>query len=300
MSGFKKHPQFLELFTTPLHLSRMLTPSTTYPSLSRQSIPIRTTTMVTESDLIGLGRVGCVKRFGDVAVKTANQWPVPHDASEYTMSVYNHMNRTNEESLKSEGRIYQHLVNVEGVLQPFQISDTEIRMRYVRHGSLEKYLNANQATVGKAQLLRWFHDAATIISRVHERRVLVADIAARNFLVNDDLTILLCDFSESVIVPEAENLDAFISEDFLSFKLDIARFGSMIYKTVSGQRYEFYVDTRIETDLEDGGAKAYKEWPTDEQLPNTEGVFLGDIIRRCWLKDGFSKMKEVCTALQSL
>ncbi|KAL5357648.1 kinase-like domain-containing protein [Aspergillus floccosus] len=256
--------------------------------------------MVTESDLIGLGRVGCVKRFGDVAVKTANQWPVAHDASEYTMSVCGHINRTNEESLMSEGRIYQHLAKVEGVLKPFQISDTEIRMPYIRHGSLEKYLNANQATVDIAQLLRWFHEAAEVISRVHERRVIVADIAARNFLVNDDLEILLCDFSESVIIPEGEDLDAFISEDFLSFKLDIARFGSMIYKIVSSQRYEFFVDPRIETDLDEGGAKMYKEWPTDEQLPNTEAVFLGDIIRRCWLKDGFSKMKEVCTALQSL
>ena len=59
--------------------------------------------MDTKPDLIGLGRVGCVMRIGDIAVKTANTWTVPENASEYTSIVYQQTNRTNEESLIHEG-----------------------------------------------------------------------------------------------------------------------------------------------------------------------------------------------------
>lgn len=36
-------------------------------------------------ELIGLGRAGRVMRFGNIAVKTANIWTVPEDASETTV-----------------------------------------------------------------------------------------------------------------------------------------------------------------------------------------------------------------------
>lgn len=38
-----------------------------------------------DSGLIGIGRVGRVMRFGNAAVKTANFWTVPEDASETTI-----------------------------------------------------------------------------------------------------------------------------------------------------------------------------------------------------------------------
>lgn len=91
----------------------------------------------------------------------------------------------------------------------------------------------------------------TIIRRVHERRVLVVDIATRNFLLNENLSLLLCDFTESVIVPDDNYMAEFISEDFVSVKFDIARFGSMVYEIASGGRYEFYVTPEIEADLDD-------------------------------------------------
>ena len=37
------------------------------------------------------------------------------------------------------------------------------------------------------------------IHRVHGQRAIVADIAARNFLANKDLSLQLCDFSESLV-----------------------------------------------------------------------------------------------------
>lgn len=238
-------------------------------------------------------------RIGDIAVKTANKWRVPDNASEYTAILYEQTNRTNEESLIHEGRIYRHLEFVEGVLKPIHISDTEIRMPYISHGSLDRYMSASRTVIGDEQRLAWFQNAADIIYRVHGQRVIVADIAARNFLVNEDLSLQLCDFSESIIIPEDTALDEFISEDFLSIKFDIARFGSMVYEIVSGSRFEFYVNPEIDMDLDDGVAKTYKKWPTSERFPDTSNILLGDIIRKCWLRDGFCSMKDVHVALHS-
>ena len=46
-------------------------------------------------------------------------------------------------------------------------------------------------------------------------------------------------------MPEDRALEGFISEDFLSVKFDIARFGSMVYEIVAGRKYEFYVNPEM-------------------------------------------------------
>lgn len=51
-----------------------------------------------ETTLIGLGRAGRVKRFGNIAVKTANIWTVPKDASETTIIGWEQMVELNKES----------------------------------------------------------------------------------------------------------------------------------------------------------------------------------------------------------
>lgn len=204
------------------------------------------------------------------------------------------------EGLKHEGLVYYHHGHVQGVIKPCQISDTEIQMPYLRQGSLSSCLRANSGSVDNTQRLRWLQEAAHIIRRVHERRVLVADIAARNFLLDENLSLQMCDFTESVILSNDEDMANFVSEDFVSIKFDIARFGSMMYEVTSGTRYEFYVVPDIEADLDDDPeSKAFKAWPASEKLPDTDNVFLGDIIWRCWVGDGFLTMQEVCHALDN-
>ncbi|GFN13470.1 hypothetical protein AtubIFM55763_001180 [Aspergillus tubingensis] len=161
-------------------------------------------------ELIGLGRVGRVMRFGDIAVKTANVWTVPKGASETTIISYEQTNKLNKQSLKHEGHV-----------------------------------------VDSSQRLQWLQEAAHIIHRVHERRVLVVDIATRNFLLDEDLSLHMCDFTESTIVADDEDMAEFIFEDFTPVKSDIARFGSMMYEVISGNLFEFYVIPDIETDLDD-------------------------------------------------
>lgn len=238
-------------------------------------------------------------RHGNIAVKTANIWTVPEDASETTKIGAELMNEVNRESLKHEGLVYRHLGHVQGVIKPYKVSDTEIQMPYLGLGSLSGYLRAHMDSVDGIQQLRWLREAAHIICRVHGWRVLVADIAARNFLLDENLSLQMCDFTEAVIVSN-ENMATFVPEDFISVKSDIARFGSMMYEVISGRRYEFHVTPEIETDLDDDPeSKTFKAWPTAEKLPNTEDIFLGGIIRKCWLEDGFLTMQAVCHALDN-
>lgn len=253
-------------------------------------------------ELVGLGRAGRVIRFGNIAVKTANIWTVPEGASETTVIGREQMNELNIESLKHEGLVYHHLGHVQGVIKPYQVSDAEIQMPYLRHGSLSGYLRTHSDGVDSIRRLRWLREAAHIIRRIHERRVLVADIATRNFLLDENLSLQMCDFTESVIVSsEEEDMANFVSEDFVSVKFDIARFGSMMYEVTSGSRYEFYVIPEIATDLDDDPeSKTFKAWPTAEKFPNTKDVFLGGIIRKCWLGDGFLTMQDVCHALDNV
>ncbi|PWY70718.1 hypothetical protein BO83DRAFT_379455 [Aspergillus eucalypticola CBS 122712] len=110
----------------------------------------------------------------------------------------------------------------------------------------------------------------------------------------------MCDFTESTIVADDEDMADFISEDFASVKSDIARFGSMMYEVISGNHFEFCVIPDIETDLDDDPvSKTCKTWPTDDKLPNTNPLFLEDIIKRCWALEGFLTMQEACHALDN-
>ncbi|GKZ36492.1 hypothetical protein AbraIFM66950_007608 [Aspergillus brasiliensis] len=172
-------------------------------------------------ELIGLGRVGRVMRFGDIAVKYANIWTVPEGASEATIISYEQTTELNRESLKHEGHVYSHLGHIQGVIQPYQVFDTEIRMPYMRQGSLGHYLRAHRDGVDNIQRLKWLREAAHIVRRIHERRVVIADIATRNLLLEEDLSLQICDFTESVIVADDEDMTDFVSDDFVSVKSDI-------------------------------------------------------------------------------
>lgn len=108
-----------------------------------------------ETALIGLGRAGRVMRFGNIAVKTANIWTVPKDASETTIIGWEQMIELNKESLKHEGLVYCHLGHVQGVIKPCQITDTQIQMPYLRQGSLCGYLRSHSDSVDSIRRLRW-------------------------------------------------------------------------------------------------------------------------------------------------
>jgi serine/threonine protein kinase len=68
---------------------------------------------------------------------------------------------------------------------------------------------------------------ARTLAHIHEQRIIVADIASRNFLLDSDLSIKMCDFTESVDLP----LDACMeTADYggYSIQTDIGQLGAVM------------------------------------------------------------------------
>ncbi|CDM37333.1 Tyrosine-protein kinase, ephrin receptor [Penicillium roqueforti FM164] len=159
------------------------------------------------------------------------------------------------------------------------------------NGDLRTYL----ATKRPPQQLQlsWFRDMARALEYIHDRRVLVADIASRNFLLDSDLTIKFCDFSEASLLPLDTDMDS-VDDNGYTARIDIGFLGAVIYEVVTGEKCE--IDLFKDNLPSDGRAT----WPRREFLPNTENVWLGSIIEDCCVDGGFRNAHSLLRALDSI
>lgn len=86
-----------------------------------------------------------------------------------------------------------------GVVPRLGFSETSIKLAYVKNGDLRTYLQSHCPS--RLLQLSWFKQMASTPAHIHERRVLVSDIAMRNFLLDAGLEAKLCDFSEASLLP---------------------------------------------------------------------------------------------------
>ncbi|KAK1146357.1 hypothetical protein N8T08_003144 [Aspergillus melleus] len=77
--------------------------------------------------------------------------------------------------------------------------DTSTTLAVMENGNLRLYLSRNKPS--QSLQLTWFRVIACTLASIHERRIIVADIASRNFLLDSGLSIKVCDFTESTIMP---------------------------------------------------------------------------------------------------
>ncbi|EAS27154.3 uncharacterized protein CIMG_10356 [Coccidioides immitis RS] len=210
--------------------------------------------------------------------------------------------------LEHEKKIYEHLGPHANVLADFEISLLPDR-------TLDKYLS--QTKLNRTRQLNCMREAAAAVSYAHSKRVLIGGFTARNFLIADGQRLKLCYLGNSRVVPEHLDIGE-VNEDSLSFKHDIACFGSLIYNVVTGEKFEaricqpsnpatWYHAAISENEnyaIPDRMAEArrihFPNWPWDRELPNTEGIFLGNIIQDCWALPGYMRMEDVCSALSEL
>ena len=66
-----------------------------------------------------------------------------------------------------------------------------------------------------------------------------------------------------------------------SIQTDITQFGSVIYEIVTRETYDFDLFKG------QGASELVPTWPREEDLPNTDNIWLGPIIRKCWMKGGY-------------
>lgn len=75
--------------------------------------------------------------------------------------------------------------------------------------------------------LAWFCEMARALSYIHDKRVLVADLATRNFLLDSDLSLKFCDFTEASLLPLDPNIETVDDNGYIT-QIDIGLLGTVI------------------------------------------------------------------------
>lgn len=167
------------------------------------------------------------------------------------------------------------------------------QLAYMPNGNLQTYLSSITPPLSRARQLQWWLQLARALSYVHARRVLVADVASRNVLIDADLSLKLCDFSEASLPPPETDMRAADDTGYTT-RVDIGLLGAIMYEIVTGERCK--VDLYKDNEPKDG--RAY--WPKREKLPATDGLGgLGGAIEGCWTGD-FASAEELVTMLVAL
>ena len=170
-------------------------------------------------------------------------------------------------------------------------SDEATHLAYMANGDLRKYLENNRPS--RELQLSWACQMARALVYIHERRVLVTDIATRNMLLDFDLCLKFCDFSEASVLPLDADLDA-VDDNGTTTRIDIGQLGAVIYEIATGEKCE--IDLFKDNLPTDGRAA----WPKRKLLPTTEGIWLGSIIEGCWVDGGFQTAKSLLQVLKSI
>jgi serine/threonine protein kinase len=234
-----------------------------------------------QAQILGIGRTGLVILREETAVKLPVRWQTSSDD----------VVQANVESIQHEQDIYRRLGNCDGVVPCLGFSEITTQLAFMKNGDLCAYLTQNQPP--KPLQLSWFREMARTLALIHDRRVLVADIASRNFLLDSDLSIKFCDFSESTKFTLDTCMET-ADDDGYSIQTDIGQLGAVIYEVVAGERCEF--DLFKDVPPEVGRAT----WPRRESLPSTQNVWLSPIIENCWTKGAFRNAHDLLKALESI
>lgn len=231
--------------------------------------------------ILGIGRTGLVVRQGQFAVKLPLRWSTSSDEEV----------EANIESLQHEQTIYQRLDRCDGVVPFLGCSATATKLRLMENGDLRSYLSQNKPS--KTLQLSWFRSMAHILSQIHDRRIIVADIATRNFLLDADFKVKICDFTESMLMSPDTHME---TADWAGYSIhtDIGQLGAVMYEVVVGEKCEFDIFKDLPLELSSG------TWPRREDLPSTEGLWLGPIIERCWTKGAFASAHDLWKELDSV
>ncbi|PKY09321.1 hypothetical protein P168DRAFT_315332 [Aspergillus campestris IBT 28561] len=134
---------------------------------------------------------------------------------------------------------------------------------------------------------------ARALARIHDRRVLVVDIASRNFLLDSDLLISFCDFTEFTILPLDTCMET-ADDGGYSVQTDIGQLGAVMYEVIVGDKCKFDIWKSAPPDATRG------VWPPREDLPRTNDIWLGSIIEKCWTRGSFISAYDLCNELEAV
>jgi serine/threonine protein kinase len=240
--------------------------------------------------ILGLGRTGVVVQRDGYAVKlplkyrSAGPDKAPHEPYHADADI-------TDESIEHEKEVYRRLGKHDGIVLCHDLSGVGIQMALMTYGNLRAYLQDNETTTSLQ--LTWFRDMARTLAYIHERHVIVADIATRNFLLDSQLCVKISDFTKSSILPATLDMRT-VDDAGYSIFTDMGQLGAVMYEVITGQAGEF--------DLFKNQPPGYAvvTWPQRKDLPSTEGIWLGHVIEKCWTRGGLQDTGELVAELSSV
>lgn len=252
-----------------------------------------------EEPIVGIGRTGLVLPYHGHVVKIAQAYRNPCASSE-EKEIEDIVIEQNCAFLENEKDVYRRLGDHEGIINIIAISDQGIEMAYMDNGSLFHYLQAQEPRLQVA--VSWILKLAETVCYVHSRFIVIADLTSRNVLLDKEMSLRLCDFSDAGVMPPCTDMSK-AQHYGLSVKTDIFQFGSLMYEILTRKSFSYdllankYVEAqRLESGDEDWQASAI--WPRPEDLPKTDQFYLGYIVLRCWT-GLYQHMGEVCEAIKT-
>ncbi|KAK8144170.1 hypothetical protein G3M48_006195 [Beauveria asiatica] len=233
-----------------------------------------------KGDLVGFGTTALVERLpsGNAIVKTPLQNPL-NPAEE----------RMNREAVAREAEVYQRLSSGDGNDMPtipkflgWDAQSCTLTLEHQSNGDLATYFRDNGAASGVDIETRgkWATQAARALASLHDKEVIHADVAPRNFLLNDNLDLCICDFAGSIFpgspvetgAPGSRYQAGPWGRGYVPTKADdLFALGSVLYLIMTGN--EPYIDL-LDIEVEHRFQAA--------EFPETGSLQYGSVIDDCW------------------
>ncbi|KAJ8103167.1 kinase-like domain-containing protein [Lipomyces tetrasporus] len=215
-------------------------------------------------EIVGSGATGLV---GMTSERTVLKFPRPHEKC--------------REDVLLERKIYRVLGKHDRVVTRYWDSEDGICLEYMHHGSLRDYMLRDNVFISEEIKFRWIVQATEAVEFIHSRLVVHADISPRNFLLDRDLNLKICDFGGASL--EGMPASAIETPRYrlplrnrslgqpASIKSDIFALGSVIYEVETGS-----------PPFSDLSSEDVQENYMAGVFPDTSGLVCGNIVKSCW------------------
>ncbi|KAL9098785.1 MAG: hypothetical protein Q9163_005616 [Psora crenata] len=235
---------------------------------------------------IGNGLFAIILREGENALKIPRQLSTRWMTDDNQRDEEEYINEGNRDALKREAEAYRRLGNHESIAQCLRISEEGILLKYYPRGDLKHYMK-DHPDISRADKACWILSLVEGYAHLHRSNVLMYDAAPRNLLISDDFTLKMIDFGQCSCLDMDIDINTTADDDGMTARCNIFDLGSLIYSIAVWEEFDCDLMT--------------KKWvlPSLSDLPTTEGLFCGNLIRKCW-SGQFDSMEEVLREAQPL
>ncbi|KAH8807063.1 serine/threonine protein kinase [Xylogone sp. PMI_703] len=170
-----------------------------------------------------------------------------------------------------------------------------LTIAYMNNGNLREYIRQNHNGITPELRIKWAKQAAEGLQILHTSEIVHCDISPRNFLLDSNLDVKICDFAGAAMFGSTSSVcpaTRFRSPDFdyeglPDYRYDIFSFGSLLYFIWTGKfPYEEILSDEVE--------RLYAQ----QEFPDVSHLLFGKIIEECWHQE--VDMSQIYDSISSI